>query len=211
MIEPGLNKNRSVRRANRLNHFYPLLSTWRLHSDRQIIVQKIVPGSPDSCQTLTIGTFIAVGLWSVLSIHLILTLSSSCQTLLIDKNTFFFTWTYSILICKCVCCKSIRIYFLSLHQYALVLSLSALGSAWVGLSWSRAGKGGASRLSAGRQLVLLGAPCKPPWRRLATCALLWAAWWCKKQDHQRWRYHRRLLNYQSPYFLLIIEKLGIID
>ena len=26
-----------------------------------------------------------------------------------------------------------------------------------------------------------------------------------KQDHRRWRYHRRLLDYQSPYFQLIIE------
>ena len=26
-----------------------------------------------------------------------------------------------------------------------------------------------------------------------------------KQDHQWWRYHRRLFDYQSPYFLLIIE------
>ena len=27
----------------------------------------------------------------------------------------------------------------------------------------------------------------------------------EKQDHQRWRYHRRLFDYQSPYFQLIIE------
>ena len=27
----------------------------------------------------------------------------------------------------------------------------------------------------------------------------------KKQDHQWWRYHRTLLDYQSPYFQLIIE------
>ena len=26
-----------------------------------------------------------------------------------------------------------------------------------------------------------------------------------KQDHRRWRHHRRLLDYQSPYFQLIIE------
>ena len=38
----------------------------------------------------------------------------------------------------------------------------------VGLSWSQAGKGGASRLSAGWSAVLLGAPCKPPRRRLAS-------------------------------------------
>ena len=35
-----------------------------------------------------------------------------------------------------------------------MLSLSALGSVSVGLSWSQAGKGGASRLSAGRQSSL---------------------------------------------------------
>ena len=28
---------------------------------------------------------------------------------------------------------------------------------------------------------------------------------CQKQDHRWWRYHRRLLDYQSPYFQLIIE------
>ena len=28
---------------------------------------------------------------------------------------------------------------------------------------------------------------------------------CTEQDHRRWRYHRRLLDYQSPYFQLIIE------
>ena len=32
-----------------------------------------------------------------------------------------------------------------------------------------------------------------------------------QQDHQWWRYHRRLLDYQSPYFQLIIESLGIIE
>ena len=30
-------------------------------------------------------------------------------------------------------------------------------------------------------------------------------WKWNKQDHQWWRYHRRLLDYQSPYFQLIIE------
>ena len=25
---------------------------------------------------------------------------------------------------------------------------------------------------------------------------------CPKQDYRRWRYHRRLLDYQSPYFQL---------
>ena len=36
--------------------------------------------------------------------------------------------------------------------------------------------------------------------------------WKMKQDHRRWRYHRRLLDYQSPYFksFLIIKYLGII-
>ena len=29
--------------------------------------------------------------------------------------------------------------------------------------------------------------------------------WKAKQDHQWWRYHRRLLDYQTPYFQLIIE------
>ena len=30
----------------------------------------------------------------------------------------------------------------------------------------------------------------------------WDGRWLGKQDHRRWRYHRRLLDYQSPYFQL---------
>ena len=37
--------------------------------------------------------------------------------------------------------------------------------------------------------------------------------WKMKQDHRRWRYHRRLLEYQTPHFksFLIIKYLGIMN
>ena len=53
-------------------------------------------------------------------------------------------------------------------NYEVCCTRALVVGAWECLSWSQAGKGGASRLSAGRQLVLLGAPGKPPWRRPAS-------------------------------------------
>ena len=54
--------------------------------------------------------------------------------------------------------------------------------------------------------------------QLSTTATLHQCWYTLQQDHRRWRYHRKLLYYQSPFFQLkfpldhllpgIIEYLG---
>ena len=38
--------------------------------------------------------------------------------------------------------------------------------------------------------------------QLSTTATLHQCWYTLQQDHRRWRYHRRLLDYQSPFFQL---------
>ena len=54
--------------------------------------------------------------------------------------------------------------------------------------------------------------CKDRWYTFTLLKRYVVLFWKMKQDHRRWRYHRRLLDYQSPYFksFLIIKYLGII-
>ena len=85
--------------------------------------------------------------------------------MLIDTNTFFHLNIFYVDLE--VCSSQINLNLFSLT--APICTGALVVGAGECLSWSQAGKGGASRLSAGRQSSLeLGAPCKPPWRRLAS-------------------------------------------